>query len=175
QLETEIFCGDTKSLISALKEADERLFRYAEPKLSHVDGLGPKMLGRAWLRLTPISPKVLPASETFAIGSLTVEALICPSAKPPRSIRSPQHGKLFDERHTFLAIPATTGTEALVNHVSRPSVGFEPPFVKSYVNRRSPGLRVIATPPEDGNVVGVWFSSKSMFAEPRTFVRSQAR
>src|SRR6266540_2961042 len=99
------------------------------------------------VRLIAASPKVPAGRLTFAIGSVTVTALA--------------------EKHWLVA--------PLVTHLSKPSTGLpDPP--KSKVIRMSPAVRTSAF----GPVVvrsgcALWFSSKSMFAEPSTFERSQAR
>src|SRR6266511_2325468 len=69
--------GATKSLTSAGKEADERLFRKPLANASQVLPKTP-----AAVRLTAASPKVSPGRLTPAIGSSTVEVLTAPSANP---------------------------------------------------------------------------------------------
>ena len=60
QFETSIGSGAMKSLISAVNELDERLFRYAFPKLTHLLASPPFVIGRmpAASRLILASPNV---------------------------------------------------------------------------------------------------------------------
>src|SRR5947208_4546092 len=98
-----------KSFISAVNEDEERLFRYADPKLSHVVGLAPNTDGNARPRLIEASPivppELLPVNVRGAlgpIGSTTFAALTEPSDSvvPAFSpVRSPQHGRLFALKH----------------------------------------------------------------------------
>src|SRR5437588_12599643 len=86
-------CGATKSLTSAVKEGEERLFRKALPKAVHV----PAENTPAAVRLTAASPKV-PAGRGMgaleSIVSVAVDALPAPPAKPAalRSTRVAQQG-----------------------------------------------------------------------------------
>src|SRR5215216_4549322 len=157
--------GATKSLTSAGNEAEERLLRKALPNASQV----PAGKTPAAVRLTAASPKVPAGRLALAIGSFTVTALTAPSAKPAaeRFTRLPQQGSELPEKHWLVA--------PLVTHFSRPSTG-EPLPPKSNVISTSPAVRFSVFAPV---VVrfgwAFWLSSKSMFAEPRTFERSQAR
>src|SRR6266540_1825790 len=158
-------CGATKSFTSDGNAADERLFRNTLPNAWHV----PAGNTPAAVRLTAASPKVPAGRDTLAIGSFTVTALTAPSAspRPLRSTRLPQQGSEFAEKHWLVA--------PVVTHRSRPSTGLPLP-PKSNVMSRSPALRLSVFGPVV--VRSGWASlliSKSMFAEPRTFVRSQAR
>src|SRR5829696_10279895 len=157
--------GAMKSLTSAGNEAEERLLRNALPNASQVPGGNTP----AAVRLTAASPKVPAGRLTLAIGSVTVTALTAPSAKPAteRFTRLPQHGSELPERHWLVA--------PLVTHFSRPSTGAPLP-PKSKVIRMSPAVRTRIFGPVVVRFGWVfWLSSKSMFAEPRTFERSQAR
>lgn len=159
-------CGAIKSFTSAGKDADERLLRNELPKPRQV----PAGNTPAAVRFTAASPKVRAGSDTFAIGSVTVTVLTAPSANPAalRSTRLPQHGSEFDAKH-WLVDPAVT-------QVSKPRTGLPPPLVKSKVIRMSPAARFSTFAPVVVRF-GCWFwlISKSMFAEPRTLDRSQAR
>src|SRR6266545_1547683 len=157
--------GATKSLTSAGKEADERLFRKPLANASQVLPKTP-----AAVRLIAASPKVSPGRLTPAIGSVTVEVLTAPSANPAadRFTRLPQHGSALLEKHWLV--------EPLVTHFSRPSTGLPPPLVKSKVISRSPAVRTSVLGPVVVRVGWVfWLISKSMLAEPSTFDRSHAR
>src|SRR5439155_19947263 len=128
-------CGATKSLTSAVKEGEERLFRKALPKAVHI----PVGNTPAAVMLTAASPKV-PAGRVMgaleSIVSVTVVELTAPSAKPAalRSTRLPQQGSEGLEMHWLVA--------PLVTHYSKPNTGVAPPLVKSKVIRRSPAGRV---------------------------------
>src|SRR6266545_3627714 len=104
--------GATKSLTSAGKEAEERLFRKPLANASQVLPKTP-----AAVRLIAASPKVSPGRLTPAIGSVTVEVLTAPSANPAaeRFTRLPQHGSELLEKHWLVG--------PLVTHVSRASTG----------------------------------------------------
>src|SRR6266545_7214541 len=101
QLEMFTGCGATKSLTSAGNDADERLFRNVLPNAVQTPGGNTP----AAVRLTAASPKVPAGRDTLAIGSVTVTALTAPSAKPaaPRSMRLPQQGSAFAEKHWLVA------------------------------------------------------------------------
>src|SRR5437764_9038063 len=89
-------CGATKSFASAVKDAEERLFRKALPNASQVlAGKTPESV-----RLIAASPNVFAGRLTFAIGSVIVVAFTAPSAKPAaeRFTRLPQHGSAFAEK-----------------------------------------------------------------------------
>src|SRR6266699_3916463 len=166
QLEMLTGRGATKSLTSAGKEAEERLFRKALPNASQVPG------GKtsAAVRLTDASPKVSPGRLTPAIGSVIVAVLTAPSANPAavRLTRFPQQGIELAEKHWLV--------EPLVTHFSRPSTGLPPPLVKSKVISRSPAVRLSVLGPVVVRFGWVfWLISKSMLAEPSTFDRSHAR
>src|SRR6266511_5957327 len=157
--------GATKSLTSAGNDAEARLFRNALPSASQV----PAGKTPAAVRLTAASPKVPASRLTLAIGSVTVVELTAPSANPAaeRSTRLPQQGSELLAKHWLVA--------PLVTHFSRPSTG-EPLPPKSNVIRISPAVRTsVFVPSVVRSGWACWLSSKSMFAEPRTFVRSQAR
>src|SRR6266508_3195939 len=168
--------GATKSLTSAGNEADERLFRNALPNALQVPcGKTPEPV-----RLIAASPNVSAAKLRGlfgGIGSVTVPVLMAPSEFAAFSAMwSPQQGNLLLEKQTFGEKPGTTGVVALVSHVFSPRTGLVPPLVKSYVTSRSPAVRLIVCGPglpRPG--VTAWLISKSMFADPRTLVRSQAR
>src|SRR5215475_14305660 len=158
-------CGATKSLTSAGNDADDRLLRNALPNATQAPGGNTP----AAVRLTDASPKVRAGSVTPAIGSVTVVVFTAPSASPAalRSIRFPQHGNAFAEKHWVVA--------PVVTHRSRPSTGLPPPLVKSNVMSRSPGLRAsVFIPVVVRSGCGNLSISKSMLAEPRTFDRSHA-
>src|SRR4029077_18137717 len=147
--------GATKSLTSAVNEADERLLRKALPKASQTPG------GKtpAPVRLMAVSPKVSAASvrgALGAIGSVTATVLMAPSELAEvRLMWLPQHGSELLEKH-WLVEPG--GTQK-----SHPGGGVDPPFVKSYVTRRSPAVRLIVCAPglpRPGVVA--WLISKSM-------------
>src|SRR5215212_1797097 len=106
-------CGATKSFTSAGNEADERLLRKTLPSASQV----PAGKTPAAVRLTAASPNVPAGRLTLAIGSVTVEVLTAPSAKPAaeRFTRLPQQGSELAEKHWLVA--------PLVTHFSRPSTG----------------------------------------------------
>src|SRR5947207_1855220 len=146
-------CGATKSLTSAVKEGEERLFRKALAKAVHV----PVENTPAAVRLTAASPKV-PTGRVMgaleSIVSVTVVELTAPSAKPAalRSTRLPQQGSEGLEMHWPVAAP-------LVTHLSKPNTGVAPPLVKSKVIRRSPAVRVSVIGPVAALVnpgVGCW-------------------
>src|SRR5215470_8257078 len=113
--------GATKSLTSAVNDAEARLFRNALPKALQVPG------GKtpAAVRLMAASPKVSAFWVWPLIGSVTASRLLtAPSESEPLSVTwLPQHGTVLLDRH-WLAGP-------LVTHVSRLSVGRPPPLVKS--------------------------------------------
>src|SRR5207249_784522 len=155
--------GATKSFASAVKDAEERLFRKALPNASQVlAGKTPESV-----RLIAASPNVFAGRLTFAIGAVIVVAFTAPSVKPAaeRLTRLPQHGSPFAEKHWAVA--------PVVTHLSSPSTGLPPPFVKSNVIRMSPAVRTSDFAPV---VVrsgwAFWLSSKSMLADPSTFDRS---
>src|SRR6266508_581418 len=157
--------SNTKFFTSAGNDADERLFRNTLPNAWHV----PAGNTPAAVRLTAASPKVPAGRDSLAIGSVTVTPLTAPSAspRPLRSTRLPQHGTEFDEKH-WLAGP-------LVTHLSRPSTGLPLP-PKSNVMSRSPALRLsVFGPVVVRSGCANLLISKSMFAEPKTLDRSQAR
>src|SRR6266511_1668649 len=146
-------CGAMKSFTSAGNDADERLFRNTP----------------AAVRLTAASPKVAAGRDTLAIGSFTVTALTAPSAspRPLRSTRLPQQGSEFAEKHWLVA--------PVVTHRSRPSTGLPLP-PKSNVMSRSPALRLsVFGPVVVRSGCASLLISKSIFAEPKTLDRSQAR
>src|SRR5512132_2774925 len=96
------------------------------------------------------------------MGSVTVTALTAPSAKP-----------LADKLVAGPQLPVAL----LPTQRRSPMDGLPPPFVKSYVTNMSPAVRV-GTAEAGGSfahAVDDWLNSKSMFAFPRTFVRSHAR
>src|SRR6266567_2205496 len=168
QLEMFTGTGATKSLISAVNDAEERLRTNALPKASQV----PAGKTPAAVRLMAVSPNVSPGRSLGApglIGSVTVSVLTAAIAvEAPRAFLLPQHGTVLLEKH-WLAAP-------LVTQVSSPIVGLPPPLVKSKVTSRSPAVRLSVFGPvvvRSGWVF--WLISKSKFAEPRTLVRSQAR
>src|SRR6266496_5365924 len=151
-------CGATKSFTSAGNEAEERLFRNTLPNASQVPaGKTPESV-----RLIAASPNSSPARLTFAIGSVTVDELTAPSAKPDaeRLTRLPQQGSAFAEKHWLVA--------PVVTHLSRPSTGLPLP-PKSNVMSRSPALRLsVFFPVVVRSGCANLLISKSMFAEPRT-------
>src|SRR6266568_1450065 len=158
-------CGATKSFTSAGNDADERLFRNTLPNAWHVPGGNTP----AAERLTAASPKVPAGRDSLAIGSVTVTPLTAPSAspRPLRSTRLPQQGRAFVEKHWLVA--------PLVTHRSRPSTGLPLP-PKSNVMSRSPALRLsVFGPVVVRSGCANLLISKSMFAEPKTLDRSQAR
>src|SRR5437870_842830 len=108
--------GATKSLTSAVKEADERLFRKTLPKALQI----PAGNTPAAVRLMAASSKVSAGRLLGAlggIGSVTVVELTWPSAKPAalRLTRLPQQGSELLEKHWLVA--------PLVTQVSKPSTG----------------------------------------------------
>ena len=162
--------GAMKSFSSAGNDAEERLFRNAEPKCTHW------FCGNTFaaVRLMPASPNSLPGMSKPPLGggllSWTVPVLIAPSATPAalRSTRLPQQGSALDARQSLTLSPF-----ASVSHLSRPSTGFAPPLVKSNVTRMSPAVRRGVLLPVAR--VELWLNSKSMLALPSTFERSHAR
>ena len=94
------FTGATKSLTSAVNEAEARLFRNALPRASHVP------LGNtpAAVRLIAASPKVRAArllGAFGAIGSDTASRLLTAPSEfvPLRVTWLPQHGTELLEKH----------------------------------------------------------------------------
>src|SRR5438132_1035924 len=115
--------------------------------------------------------KTCPLAKPAAVRS------ICWSITPSRLssvVLTPQQGRALFARH-WLAFP-------VVIHLSNERTGLPPPFVKSNRTRTSPGERTGVTPlpAQFGGCGGVrralpgshrnWWTSKSMFAEPNTFV-----
>src|SRR6266581_6442600 len=161
--------GATKSLTSDPNDAEARLFKKTLPNPAHVvAGKTP-----AVVRLIAASPKVRAArllGAFGAIGSVTASRLLTAPIESAlfRFTWLPQHGRLLLEKHWLV--------EPVVTHLSRPRVGLPPPLVKSKVTSRSPAVRLSVFGPavvRSGWVF--WLISKSMFAEPRLLVRSQAR
>src|SRR6266566_7114885 len=161
--------GATKSLTSAGNAADDRLFRNALPNASQV----PAGNTPAAVRLMAVSPNVSADRLLGAlgpIGSVTASRLFtAPIELVPFSVTwFPQQGRLLLEKH-WLVDPEVT-------HRSSPRTGLPPPLAKSKVTSRSPAVRLSVFGPvvvRSGWVF--WLISKSMFAEPRLLVRSQAR
>ena len=82
--------GAMKSLCAAVKLSDERLFKYARPKLTHallVKNCASCMSIRA-------SPKVsaLSVRSPGSMWSVMVVPFACPAKAPVRSFTGPQHG-----------------------------------------------------------------------------------
>src|SRR5690349_19815788 len=103
--------GATKSLTSAVNEADERLFKKVLPNASQT----PAGKTPAVVRLIAASPKVSPGSVMlgFAIGSITVPLLMAPSELLELRITwLPQQGSELLEKHWLV--------EPLVTQNSRP-------------------------------------------------------
>src|SRR6266700_4986544 len=168
--------GATKSLTSDPKDAEARLFRKTLPKALQVP-LGKTL---AAVRSIAVSPKVRAAHVGVVPGhafppvglmrSVTGSRLLtAPMELEPFNVTwSPQHGNELLAKH-WVVLP-------LVNQNCKLSVGLPPPLVKSNVTSRSPAVRLIVCGPglpRPGVVA--WLISKSMFAEPRLLVRSQAR
>src|SRR5579859_814616 len=112
--------GATKSLTSAVNEAEERLFRKALPKASQTPG------GKtpAVVRLIAVSPKVRPGSVAPEIGSVTVTLLMAPSELAElRATWLPQHGRELLEKHWLV--------DPLVTQKRSPRAGTVPPLLKS--------------------------------------------
>src|SRR2546428_6869063 len=99
--------GATKSLTSAVNEAEERLFRNALPNALHTPGGNTP----APVRLMDASPKVLVANvrgALGAIGSVTETVLIAPSELAEvRLMWLPQQGSALLEKH-WLVEPVVT-------------------------------------------------------------------
>src|SRR5437588_140464 len=97
--------GAMKSLISAPKEEDERLFKKVLPKSSHV----PAGNTPAAVRLMAASPKSPADRLVPAIGSVAVVVLTPPSAKPApvRSTCLPQQGRELLEKQSPTLSPCT--------------------------------------------------------------------
>src|SRR6266568_1790775 len=158
--------GATKSLTSAPNAAEARLFRNALPNASQVPGGNTP----AAVRLMAVSPKVSAARFLLVNGSVTASRLLTAPIESElfRFTWLPQQGTLLLAKH-WLADPAVT-------HLSSPRVGLPPPLVKSNVTSRSPAVRfMVWAPGLPRPGVVAWLISKSMFAEPRTLVRSHAR
>src|SRR6516162_9006146 len=161
--------GATKSLSSAVNDAEERLLRNALPNASQVPGGNTP----AAVRLMAVSPKVSACrvrGALGAIGSLTLSRLFTAPIEsvPLRVSWLPQHGRLLAEKHWLI------GPE--VTHRSSPRVKMPPPLVKSKVTSRSPAVRMMVCGPGSPRCgVMAWLISKSMLAEPRLLVRSHAR
>src|SRR5215467_14400817 len=128
--------GATKSLTSAVNDAEARLFRNTLPKALQVPG------GKtpAAVRLIAASPKVRAARLRGALGAIG-------SVTAPRLLTAPSESELF--RFTWLPQQGSELLEKhwlvgpLVTHVSRPRVGRPPPLVKSNVTSRSPAVLLI--------------------------------
>src|SRR6266568_685398 len=161
--------GATKSLTSAGNDDEARLFRNALPKASQLpDGKTP-----AAVRLMAVSPKVRAArllGAFGAIGSVTASRLLTAPIESAlfRFTWLPQQGRLLLEKHWLV--------EPVVTHLSSPRTGLPPPLLKSNVTSRSPAVRaIVCAPGLPRPGVVAWLISKSMLAEPRALVRSQAR
>src|SRR6266704_4585502 len=115
--------GAMKSLISAVNEEDERLFRKVLPKAVHVLA-GKTTAAVRLIAASPNSPVDRVRGAFGAMGSVTLPGLTAPSASPAalRSTRLPQHGRLLLEKHWLVA--------PLVTQRSKPRVG-EPLPLKS--------------------------------------------
>src|SRR5512135_1706296 len=88
--------GAMKSLISAVKDEDERLLTNALPNASHTPGLKTP----AAVRLIAASPKSPTPRVPPAMGSAIVVVLTAPSESVPLSVTcEPQHGSAFEEKH----------------------------------------------------------------------------
>src|SRR5512135_166294 len=88
--------GAMKSLISAVKDEDERLLTNVLPNASHTPGLKTP----AAVRLIAASPKRPVPRLPPAMGSAIVPVLTAPSEFVPLSVTcSPQHGSAFEEKH----------------------------------------------------------------------------
>src|SRR5215468_7459875 len=95
-----MFTGATKSLTSAPKDAEARLFRNALPRASQV----PVGKTPAAVRLIAASPKVTVSrllGASGAIGSDTASRLLTAPIESVlfRSMWLPQHGSLLLEKH----------------------------------------------------------------------------
>src|SRR6266581_5428103 len=158
--------GATKSLTSAVNDAEARLFRNALPNASQVpDGNTP-----AAVRLMAVSPKVRAARLLLVNGSVTASRLLTAPTELElfRFTWLPQQGRLLLAKHWLV--------EPLVTHLSSPRTGLPPPLLKSNVTSRSPAVRaIVCAPGLPRPGVVAWLISKSMLAEPRALVRSQAR
>src|SRR5262245_11425144 len=180
QLEMFTGIGAMKSLISDVNEVEERLRTNVLPNAAHV----PAGNTSAFVRSIATSPNCKAGRGLMELGpfgksgSVTGSRLFTAAIESvPSSVTwSPQHGNVFDEKQMLVAKFGTTGTVALVSHRSSPIVGLPPPLLKSYVTSKSPAVRTSVLAPvvvRSGWVF--WLISKSKFADPRTFVRSQAR
>src|SRR5262245_10665986 len=120
--------GAMKSLTSAVNDAEARLFTNALPKASQVPG------GKtpALVRSISVSPNCRAGTELSALGwpgnngSVTESRLLTAPIEsvPSRVSWSPQHGNVFEEKHTLVGYPATPlGVVALVSHRCNPIVG----------------------------------------------------
>src|SRR6516225_1642170 len=121
--------GATKSLSSAVNDAEERLLRNALPNASQVPGGNTP----AAVRLMAVSPKVSAGTLLVPgrVGSVTASRLFTAPIEsvPLRTSLLPQHGRVLAEKHWLV------GPE--VTHRSSPRVGVPPPLVKSKVISRS--------------------------------------
>src|SRR5215217_3890026 len=112
--------GAMKSLSSAVKDEDERLFTNALPNASHTPG------GKtpAAVRSIAASPKSPAPRLPPAIGSAIVPVFTAPSETVPASVTClPQQGSALALKHWLAVLPAPA-----VSQVFRPNVGVpEPP------------------------------------------------
>src|SRR5262245_19114848 len=129
--------GAMKSLISAEKLDDERLFRYAAPNVTHVPGGIMPDVSRS-IRASPNVRGTRFRGAFGLIGSDTIGVLIAPitPCAALNGCTTPQHGAFPP---FFSHVPDRI-------HRWKPSVGTVPPWSRSYLMRMSPAVRTGVTP-----------------------------
>src|SRR4051794_14077172 len=110
--------GAMKSLISAVKDDDERDFANALPKASQV----PAGNTPAAVRSIAASPNSPTPSEALPLrGSVIATVLTAPSAVAPVRVWClPQHGRAFAEKHWATVLPAAAVNQKLMPRVGVP-------------------------------------------------------
>ncbi|WTE69761.1 hypothetical protein OH775_24770 [Streptomyces sp. NBC_01615] len=135
-------CGAMKSFSAELNWAEDRLLRYADPKLVQV-----VEEPRSASRSSCASPKVraLRAPRPSELAEVIAVVLI------------PAVASLADDR-------SVAGPHWEPVHLRTEMDGLTPPCSRSYWTSRSFAVRILVTPLED--VVWLWLNSKSMFVLP---------